>query len=166
MDEQQQQFPWGRLYRGNLKSGFAYPVRTAEVAAALRAAGAEIGLLSFIVARSEGRLSPQRPPGLLLLFAEWQERRDLPFQGGGGGLAVYGVPADRRSEIHDLVLGQALPAAARWLADAATRGEVWREMRHEQWITLGDAGLSIEDREGGDWTNTRRSQRSQPRVLG
>jgi hypothetical protein len=157
MDEQPQQFPWASLYRADLKSGFAFPVRTAEVAAILRAAGAEIGSLLLIVDRGSDRHGPRRPAGLLLLFAEWQERRDLPFQEGGGGLAVYGVPTPRRTEIHELLLREALPAAARWLADAAERSEVWREMRHERWISLSDAGLLIEDREGSDWTNTRRS---------
>jgi hypothetical protein len=156
MDEPQQ-FPWGSVYRADLKSGFAFPVRTAEVADVLRAAGAEIGSLSLIVDRGADRHGPRRPAGLLLLFAEWQERRDLPFQEGGGGLAVYGVPISRRAEVHELLTREALPAAARWLAEAAQRSEVWREMRHERWITLGDTGLAIEDREGGDWTNTRRS---------
>jgi hypothetical protein len=157
MVEQPPQFPWASLYRADLKSGFAYPVRTAEVADALRAAGAEIGSLSLIVDRGPDRHGPGRPAGLLLAFADWQERLDLPFQEGPGGLAVYGVPTARRAEIHDILLREALPAAARWLADAAKRGEVWREMRHERWISLSDAGLLIEDREGSDWTNTRRS---------
>jgi hypothetical protein len=29
-------------------------------------------------------------------------------------------------------------------------------MRHERWITLTEAGLDFEDREGGDWSTTRR----------
>lgn len=150
--------PWARLYRGDPKSGFAYPVRAAEVAEALQAAQVEIGSLSFIVPGPQGRLSPRRPPGLLLVFAENQERRDLPFQDGGGSLAIYGVPAGRRAEIHTLLIGEALPAAASWLADTAGRSEVWREMRHERWITLEDgSGLTIEDREGGSWSTTRRT---------
>ena len=148
--------PWARLYRGDLKSGFAYPVRAAEVAEALRAAGAQIGSLSFIVTGPQGRLGPRRPLGLLLVFADYQERRDLPFQDVCGSLAVYGVPTGLRAEIHALLIGEALPAVASWLAQAAGRSEVWREMRHERWITLGEGrGLSIEDREGGNWSTTR-----------
>jgi hypothetical protein len=149
--------PWASLYRGDLKSGFAYPVRAAEVASVLRAARAEIGSLSFIVPRPQGRFGPGRPAGLLLLLADYQERRDLPFQHGGGRLAVYGVPVGLRAEIHALLVGEALPAAASWLAEAAGGSEVWREMQHERWITLGEGGLSIEDREGGDWSTTRRT---------
>jgi hypothetical protein len=156
-DDGQPRNPWGRLYRADIKSGFVYPVRASEVATALRATGAELGSLSFIVSRTEGRLSPTTPPGLLLLLADWQERRDMPYQGGGGELAIYAVPTARRAEIHELLIGEALPAAAHWLADAAKRGEVWRDMRHERWITLGDSGLSIEDREGGSWSTVRRA---------
>jgi hypothetical protein len=157
VNAREQQAPWARLYRGDLRSGYSYPVRTVAVAEALRVAGASIGSLSFHGPGSQGRLEPKRPPGLLLLFADWQELDDLPHQGNGGSLSIYGVPAARRSEIHALLLGEALPMAARWLADAAERSEVWREMRHERWITLGDAGLLVEDREGGSWSTMRRA---------
>jgi hypothetical protein len=102
-------------------------------------------------------MGARQPPGLPLLVANWQELRELPFQEGGGSLYVYAVPAARRAESHAFLVDDALPTAARWLADAAGRGEVWREMRHELWITLGVAGLSIEEREGGHWATVRRS---------
>ncbi len=149
--------PWGRLYRGDLKSGFAYPVRAAEVADALRAARAEIGSLSFIVDRSQGRSGEGSLPGALLVYADYQERRDLPFQDGGGSLAVYGVAAGRRAEIHALLVDEALPVVAGWLAAAMARDETWREMRHERRVVLGQGGLSIEDREGGHWSTMGRS---------
>ena len=155
MHEQEQQFPWGRLYKADLKSGYAYPVRHAEVAHALRPVGVAIGSLSFFVNRQDGRSVPERPPGMLLLIADWHERRELPFAGNGGGLTVYAVPTERRTEIHDLMLREALPMAARWLADAAARGDPWREMRHERWVTLTEAGVAFEDREGGHWMTVR-----------
>jgi hypothetical protein len=157
MDDEQPRSAWGSLYRADIKSGFAYPVRASQVATALRAAAAEVGSLSFIVARAEGRLGPKRPPGLLLLEVEWQERRNMPYQRGGGGLAIYAVPTARRAEMHELIVREALPAAARWLADAAKQGEVWREMRHERWFLVRETGLSIEDREGGDWSTVQRT---------
>jgi hypothetical protein len=157
MDDEQPRNPWGRLYRREIKSGLAYPVRVSQVAMALRAAAAEVGSLSFHVASAEGRLGPKKPPGLLVLCAEWEERPDMPYQGSGGGLAIYAVPTARRAEIHDLIVREALPAAALWLADAAKQGEVWREMRHERWFVLRETGLSIEDREGGAWSTMRRT---------
>jgi hypothetical protein len=157
LQDQRPHAPWARLYRADLKSGLAYPVRPAEVAQALRGAGVEIASLHLWIASSEGRLGPRRPAGLPLLEAEWQQGSDLSmYQAGGGGLTVYAVPAARRAEIHAVLLREALPSAARWLADAAGRGEAWREMRHERWITLGDAGLMIEDREGAGWSTVRR----------
>jgi hypothetical protein len=157
MDDEQPRSPWGSLYRADIKSGFAYPVRASHVATALRSAGAEVGSLSFIVARAEGRLGPKRPPGLLLLWVEWHERGEMPYQRGGGGLAIYAVPSARRAEVNELIVREALPAAAHWLADAAKRGEVWREMRHERWFLVRETGLYIEDREGGHWTTVQRT---------
>ncbi len=153
MDEQQ--FPWDRLYKADLKSGYSYPVRSAEVADALRAAGAAIASLSFLVNRTQGRSAPERPPGTLLLIAEWHEQRGLPFAGNGGGLTVYAADVAHRRETHAVLVREALPLAARWLADSARQGEAWREMRHERWITLTESGLNVEDREGGHWSTTR-----------
>jgi hypothetical protein len=157
VDDEQPRNPWGSLYRADIKSGFAYPVRASQVATALRAAAAEVGSLSFIVARAEGRLGSKRPPGRLLLVVDWHERRNMPYQRGGGGLAIYAVPTALRAEMHELVVLEVLPAAAHWLADASKRGEVWREMRHERWFLVSEAGLSIEDREGGDWSTVQRT---------
>jgi hypothetical protein len=157
MSEGEQGTPWDRLYRADPKSGFAYPVKPARIADALVSTGARVGSLSLIVPRAEGRLGPQRPDGLLLAYADWQERQDMPFQGVGGSLAVYAVPTERREEVHALLLAEVLPGAAAWLAWAAAQGQVWREMRHERWYTLGVSGVVVEDREGGAWSTVRRA---------
>jgi hypothetical protein len=153
MDEKH--VPWDRLYKADLKGGYAYPVRNADVATALEQAGVAVASLSFFVNRVNGRSEPKRPPGRLLLIAEWNEQRELPFAGNGGGLTVYAASTLDRKETHDLLVGEALPIAARWLAEAAQQGQAWREMRHERWITLAQGGLNVEDREGGHWSTTR-----------
>ena len=150
-----QHFPWDRLYRADLKSGYAHPVRSAEVATALEQAGVAIASLSFLVNRRDRPSAPRRPPGRLLLIAEWHERRDLPLGGNGAGLTVYAAATAERKEAHDLLVREALPTAAHWLAEAARQGQPWREMRHECWITLTENGLNVEEREGGHWSTAR-----------
>lgn len=157
MDDQPLEAPWARLYRAPLRSGASYPVQPAQVADALRATRAQVGSASFLVPELRPRVRDRQPTGILLLGVSWHEDDRFPYQEGGGRLWLYAVPAERRQEVRALLLDIVLPQAARWLADAAARGPVWREMLHERWYTIRDGALAIEDREGGSWGTVRRS---------
>ena len=122
-----------------------------DIARVLEAFDAVVSDLDFADFQDLVRPGDRLRLGLPLLSAEWDPAREIAL------VRVYAVPAVDRAVTQRRLAVEGLPIAARWIAQARGRPEVWRGMRHELQIDLIGEGLRTTELEGGHHSTMHRA---------
>lgn len=138
--------PFRSYGKDQLPRGQSYAAGRDQIAEALRAAGAEIGLLSL--GRTDSDAGHQRT----MLF-------DVYWKGDGGTRSFgrepdddaerllmrwHAVPSGIRADIAAQVTERWLPQACKWAASAPARGNVWRAVDHRWLLWMSGAALEVD----------------------